>query len=744
MRKALAFKRIVFVLLLMRSTSVFSVGPLFWEQSSFRDFQQGKVMGCSIAHEGRVTLAPKLNPLFSTDQVMIWSVVADLHGNLFLGTGHSGKVFKVDPKNQGKLFYTAKELDVFALAVDSQDNLFVGTSPDGKVFKVSPEGTATEFFNPHAKYIWSMVLDRDGNLFVGTGDQGKIYKVDPTGKGSVFYETKQTHVMALNLDSRNNLLAGSFPEGILFRITPAGKGFVLYDAPLQEVHAIEVAADGSIYIGCLNEKLQRRLAPTMSPQPQIGAETLTAPGVTITVTDASSQATSEARAETMLGQSPFGPISAMVSAIFRIAPDLSVETLWSSRDESVFGLLAMDKRILFSTDTKGRLYEIFPNRRYSLLAQSNESQASQLIRRGQEVDVATSNVGKLYQLESGAPLSGTVESSVKDTQLISKWGIISWNGNVPPGTSIQFFTRSGNSDKPDSTWSDWSAAYTHSEGEQITSPAARFIQWKAELKGSSKDSPWLDSVTVAYLSQNIRPEITSVTVVPQGLSSPRHSSFDSSGSTSSDGDAKSALTSGEASANITVTPFPSTTPSRNRVTINWQAEDKNHDTLEYSIYIRGIHESNWRLLKKEFKETSYALDPETLPDGKYRVRIVASDAPSNPPSTALISERESEVFLIDNTPPKVEVVGKTVEGDKATIHFRATDAESNLRRAEFSIDGGKWQMTESDDGIVDSMFEEFTLRAADLSMGEHVVTLRVYDSSGNAGLAKALINISKK
>jgi len=746
MQRVFVVGLLILPLLLGSSIAVFSVGPMFWEQSSFRDFQQGKVVGCSIAHEGRVTLAPHLKPVFSTDQALIWSVVEDARGNLYLGTGHSGKVFKVDPKNQGTLYYSAKELDVFALAVDSGNNLYVGTSPDGKVFKVSSEGKAVEFFDPHAKYIWSLAFDSQGNLFVGTGDQGKIYRVEPSGKSSLFYDTKQVNVMVLKFDGHDNLLAGTFPGGVLFRISGAGKGFVLYDSPLQEVHSIEVAKDGSIYVSCINEKAPRRTVPLTSPQPILPAEAAGGGGITVTVTDSPTQAAPDAHVEPQYVQPVYmgGGEGTLRSTIYRIAANLSVETLWSSREESVFDLLFQKDHVLFSTDTKGRLYELFPDHQYALLAEASDAQATGLIRRGEDVLVATSNSGKLYAFESNSPLTGSMESSVKDTQLISSWGIISWQGEAAPGSSIQFFTRSGNSEKPDSTWSDWSAAYTHSDGEQITSPSARFIQWKVDLKGTSKASPWVDSVTVAYLPQNVRPEITSLTVTPQGLNSSRRQGTESTASAGgSEGDSKGLSLSGDSSANVTVTAFPTPAPSRNRVTVNWQAEDGNHDTLEYAIYIRGTHESNWKLLKKDLRETTYNLDPETLPDGRYRVKVVASDAPSNPPNKALTSEMESDVFLIDNTPPKVEVTSKGSDEAKATVHFRAIDGESSLRRAEFSVDGGKWQMTESDDGIVDSKFEEFTIQVSDLSAGEHVITLRVYNSSGIAGLAKAVVNIGK-
>jgi sugar lactone lactonase YvrE len=745
MQKVPAMILVVFLISVTLATLSFAGGPMFWEQSSFRDFQQGKVMGCSIAQEGSITLAPAMKAVYSTDQVLVWSMVKDSQGNLFLGTGHGGKVFKVDLQNQGKLFYTAKELDVFALAVDAGNNLYVGTSPDGKVYKVAPDGSASEFFNPQAKYIWSMTFDHDGNLFVGTGEQGKIYKVDASGKGTVFYDTRQTHVMSMEMDNQGNVLAGTYPDGMLFRISPAGKGFVLYDSPLQEVHSISVGDDGSIYMGCLSEKMPQRPIPGGMPQSMPQSDSSAPGGVTVVVSEPI-QVSTEGQPGGGMAQAfaPGASTGVLRSAIYRIAPDLSVETLWGSRDESVYDLQVFDNKILFGTDSRGRLYEIQPDRKIHLLAQTNEAQASHLIRRGQSVFVSTSNAGKLYELGFSSPLSGSVESSIKDAQFISKWGIISWEGEVPAGTGLQFYTRTGNSDKPGATWSDWSAAYTHAEGEQVTSPSARFIQWKAELKGNDKMSPRIAAIRIAYLPQNIRPEITSISVTPQGLGSQQRSGFDASTGGASEGDSKGGAVSADSSASVTVVAYPTATPSPNRVTISWQAEDKNHDTLEYAVYIRGLQDSGWRLLKDNLRETTFVLDPETLPDGRYRARVVASDAPSNPARTALSTEMESEIFLIDNTPPTVEVTAKTVEGNTVTVHFRATDGASELRRAEFSIDSGKWQITESDDGIVDSRFEEFTVRASDLSPGEHVITLRVYDSSGNPGLAKAVANLPVK
>src|SRR4029077_14433726 len=68
----------------------------------------------------------------------------------------------------------------------------------------------------------------------------------------------------------------------------------------------------------------------------------------------------------------------------------------------------------------------------------------------------------------------------------------------------------------DETWSAWSAAYTSPDGSAITSPKARYLQWRAVLTGKS-DGPVLTSVNAAYLQRNLRPVVHSITVHPPGI-----------------------------------------------------------------------------------------------------------------------------------------------------------------------------------------------------------------------------------
>ncbi len=86
------------------------------------------------------------------------------------------------------------------------------------------------------------------------------------------------------------------------------------------------------------------------------------------------------------------------SAVYRINPDNTVETLWSSKEENVYDLLALEKQILFSTDQDGRIYGLAPDRRVTLVTQTNEGQTTRLLPSDHSVLAATGNMGRIFRL----------------------------------------------------------------------------------------------------------------------------------------------------------------------------------------------------------------------------------------------------------------------------------------------------------------------------------------------------------
>src|SRR6185369_14943363 len=107
-----------------------------WEMTSYADFIKGKFTGISLSREGRLTLAPKIDTVFSSDQPVIWAVAEAPGGVLYAATGHRGRIYRIDKTGKSTLYWTAEQPEIFALTVDTSGAVYAGTSPDGKVYRI--------------------------------------------------------------------------------------------------------------------------------------------------------------------------------------------------------------------------------------------------------------------------------------------------------------------------------------------------------------------------------------------------------------------------------------------------------------------------------------------------------------------------------------------------------------------------------------------------------------------------------
>lgn len=734
------------------AASLWGGGAATWESNTFGDFVRGRFTGVSLTKDGRLVLAPSPDVLFTSTEGAVWSVVQAKDGTLYVGTGHRGKVFSIR-NGQSALLWTAPQPEVFALALDPQGVLYAASSPEGRIYKFEG-GKATEFANPRTKYVWALAFGHDGALYAGTGDQGKVLRIGKDGKSEVWFETGQSHVTGLSVDRQNRVLAGTEPNGILYRIEAQGKAFALYDSSLPEIRSIVGGEDGSLYVSALGGSVARQNAQAALSAAAAAASTPTI-STTITVTSDSAQAgidlkpkpeaktpTPLAPAEPVAGAQQVVDLSGMEkSAIYRIYPDNTVETLWSSKEENVYDIARQGKDILFSTDLQGRIYRLTSDLKAALLVETREGEATRLVDTASGILAGTSNQAKLLRVDSKPAVSGVYESPVHDANSVSRWGHLAWRGDIVKTAKVAFRTRSGNSARPDSTWSDWSQPLTGDGSAEIPSPSARFIQWQLEMSGGNEEALAIDSVAVNYLPQNNRPIVRGITVTPQWAA------------VSQKGGASGAAAQQPASYSITVTDTgeagtptssgtPTTTVARSgapQLMIAWQADDPDNDKLVYALWFRGDGEKQWKLVKDQLTENTHIMDAEALADGRYQYRVVASDRLNNPAGSSREAELVSAPVLVDNTPPAVtlgQAVRKTAAAD---LPVNAHDSASPLRRAEYNVDAGPWALLEPVDGILDERREDFVIRLTGLAPGEHVVVVRVFDSSGNPGLAKVVL-----
>src|SRR5438132_2463584 len=460
------------VAIVLGAVTAFAGEPIVWSIGSRADLLKGEAHGISISDTGVVTLAPRTVEIFNTEQAYVWSTAIDTAGNVYLGTGHDGKLFRVGADGKGALFFKASELDVTALAIAKDGAVFAATSPDRKLYRVTPDGKFDVYFDPSDKYIWSLAILNDGSLAVGTGDNGKLYRVRAAGakpESSLLINTNQTHVISLAVNKQGDLIAGTDPGGLVLRISPDGKAFGLYDAPLREIHALAPAADGSIYALALSDAASTTRATGQSATTTSVSEAGTAlAGVT-------EEASATQPAPPAVPARSRNDLSNVRSAVFHILPDGATDIVWSSTSVTGFAVTAARGGVLIGTSEKGRVYLVTNDGRDTLLLQSTEGQISSLIARGADVFAASSNQGKLFRFGQAAVNEGSYESAGRDTKLVASWGRIWWRGSG----RVELQTRSGNSERPDTTWSDWSASYTDARGSQISSPKARFIQLRA-------------------------------------------------------------------------------------------------------------------------------------------------------------------------------------------------------------------------------------------------------------------------
>ena len=722
LRKHLTAVAVSILLVTLAVPAAYGGQPVIWETSGRTELLKGDARGISISDTGVLSLSPNVTEVFNTEQAFVWSSTADSQGNVYLGTGHDGKIYRVTPDGRGALFHDAAELDVTALAVGRDGSLYAGTSPDGKVYRIDNGGQATVYFDPADKYIWSLAVLGDGSLAVGTGDNGKLYRVRAAGADpntSLLISTNQTHVMSLAVTSTGDLIAGTDPGGLVLRISSDGKAFALFDAPLREIHALAPAADGSIYALGLSDAAAGRqpTAPTPAPTTSEGG-TVTATSVTITAIDESGTPI----------QTPAQParsrtdISSARSAVFRILPDGGTDVVWSSPSITAFSVAPalQPGSVLIGTSEKGRIYSVTNDGRDTLLLQSTEGQISSLLVRGDQVFAASSNQGKLFRFSKNLVAEGSYESPVRDAKLTAAWGRIWWRG----GGNVELQTRSGNGERPDATWSEWSSSYRTASGNQITSPRARFIQWRAVMRSTPAGAgSWMEDVSVAYLPRNVAPEILSITSLPIGIGLQQVAQIQVDPNLEASG-LDPALLGTVAQA------APRRLFQRGARSFQWQAEHRNGDTLEYAIYYRSLNETTFRLLKDKLRDNFYTIDGATLADGRYVVRIIASDAPDNPQGQSLTGERTSEPVDIDNTPPVVRPVAGAASPRAV---FEVIDATGKVKRADVSINGSLWTPVFPDDGIADSGNEKYTVDIPNLGPGEHTISLRAFDGSGNVG-----------
>jgi sugar lactone lactonase YvrE len=685
--------------------------PSVWKQGSSADFLRGESQGIAVTSQGELTLTPALTRVKSLEESFVWCLTPDGKGGVYAGTGSAANVLQVSADGKTRTVAKLPEVSIYSLLAARDGTIWAGVGPSGKVYRIKPDGTfAVAFQATGSKYCLSLAEDGSGTVYAGFGGgSGVIYRIGADGKATQFFNTNASHVMRLAVGSDGSVYAGTSAGGTVYRISQAGEATALYDSPSASITGLAVAANGDVYAGTAPRGAVYRLSKN-NP------------------------------AKAVLDRLPAAVTALTIG---------SNGTLFVSAGSKVWGVRPDD--VTFAVDSRSDV---------DITALATEKDGA--------VFVGTSNVGEIYVARPlGTDAKGEFVSVVHDAKQPALWGSSQWSASARDG-EITVYTRTGNVAEPDSTWSGWAATSGDFRSGKVSSPEGRYLQYKIELKRASGDrNPAVRDIAFAYAQHNQAPVIAFQ--APKGgerwgkQQSVRWSATDADGDTlsfdlqvsSDDGKTWMPLP-GPAAKPVTdpaVKPIGTTPPVEKPETQSPEERFKNlppalRDALiqrERENAAQGGGQANAGSASPaaSSRSTIRVVDTRLLPDGVYRLKLVATDRPSNAIDPAKV-EAISESFTVSNKPPTLGLLRETLKiaADRTvSIEGIATQTLATITAVQFRIDNGEWLAAAPSDGVYDTETEAFVIRTDALPVGKHVLEVRAYNSTGNAVTEKREVDV---
>ena len=685
-------------LLLVTSASLFSslvsvlaAGPAgavatrTFELDDADSLDDGELQRTAVHSDGRVTIGVELRRIGMAEDVgLAWSSARGADGAIYVGTGNDGRIFRLRG-DALEPFAQTGQLVVSALAFGEGGVLYAGTLPEGRIFAIDPSGAVRELARPaDVEHVWALVWDaRRRVLFAATGPEGHVYAITPTGDVEMWWDAPASHVMSLALGA-DGLYAGTSDDAVVVRVSAPGRAEVVYDFPGNEITSL-AWRDGRLVVAANEFADPPALTGAGATKHSAGAPRVARPR----------------------------PGKARV---WTVEQGGRAERVWSRDDGHATQVqLAADGTIYAALGHDGRVVRIAPDRTSAVWIDVDERQVLSMDLTSSEPYLTTGDGAAIYRVLGERPQDAIWQSKVLDADFAARWGQLTWRGEG----SVEFQTRSGNTERPDGTWSEWSSGLT-SPGP-IRSPSARFLQLRALFARDPSAS--LRAVTAYYLPQNQRPVVTEVGTKARGTK--RASAVTTT------------TTSAAASEARDPDAIPSPTPM---LGLTWKTDNPDSDRLRYRLRYREESQRLWRDILREHEtltSTDYTWNTSAIPDGYYVVQVEASDELGNPAGLALRSTFESEPILVDNHAPVIEPFGAA----GATVSGRALDTLGPIARLERAIDGGEWEIFFPEDDLLDTRDERFALDLSTLSAGSHLVAGRATDAAGNVGSAEIEIQV---
>lgn len=681
--------------------------PRFFNLEGFGNWLDGNPESTAVSEEGEIEL-PSPSRVRYEDPAATFTAAAAFGDDIVVARVDDGRLLAIDRAGTTRELFRPEERLITALAPSPKgDYLYVAAGPPARIYRLDRAGDLKEHHTPDAAFVWDMVAAPTGTLYAVTGEPGRVIRIDRAGDaGKVLFEPDQEHLRAIAVDATLGLLVGGGERGILYRAPPESETVfrALFDSGHPEITAI-VTLGAFAYVAGVT-----------------GAQALAA----------------EEGNEQQGTKNAKGP--EVRSQLSRVSMDGTAEVLAGSSDEAIFDVAVNDKgQVIVATgasgrdDPRGRLYTIEPAQRLIAMAyQSPSRRITHLINlpRGAMAAVAGGG-GRVVHFAGGLAKKGEFLTTPFDTVINSQYGLLQIFADQPAGTRVTAAVRTGQTAKPDESWIDWSPEIAAPGGERALVENGRHMQIRLTLEGDGKATPRVTRVRLAYLRQNLRPFVREVVALNKGLAlAPLLQEESKTKNINLD---DKAANDQRRKQEKKPTKRARQSEEVGALTVKWVAEDPNGDDLRYDLMMRGPGHPDWHTLEDDLESSFFTFDSSQLPDGHYRFKVLATDAPSNPAGLEQNDTRESQSVLIDNTPPRLDPLAVEIRNGRVTIRTVVADEVGPLTEAVYSLDGGSFVVLAPEDGLLDGPGESFSLRLGDLSAGPHTITVRVMDEGDNAG-----------
>ena len=141
----------------------------------------------------------------------IFAMATDVSGRLLAGiSGEKCRLCRFEGDKM-EVIFEPNDKYIFAIAIDDGGDIYLGTGPEGKVYRLNSFGKDGQvIYDSRDKNILSLASGKDGFVYGGTDGRGLVYKIDPRTKvGTVLYDSEQAEITALLFAAGGDLHAAA-------------------------------------------------------------------------------------------------------------------------------------------------------------------------------------------------------------------------------------------------------------------------------------------------------------------------------------------------------------------------------------------------------------------------------------------------------------------------------------------------------------------------------------------------------